>query len=95
MRQYMARGMKREKVLAICGVTKDQFYYRPSGKKRGRKASRWTLRKMPQVGDSLVSNGEVVAHMKKKYENPMVTYGYRKMSAELQLDGFEINKKKV
>jgi len=42
-----------------------------------------------------VSNKDVTAHIESKYEDPQVDYGYHKMTAELQLDGFRINHKKA
>jgi len=50
--------MRRDPALAIAGVTKHQYYHRPSGNARGRKASEVTLR---VVGDDVerVPNGEV------------------------------------
>jgi len=47
------------------------------------------------VREEAVSNKDVTAHIESKYEDPLVDYGYHKMTAELQLDGFKINHKKV
>jgi putative transposase len=96
VRQYMAQGLNRDKVLAICGISKNQFYhvFRGSGS-RGRRSSVNT----PKIeGNGKVqnySNRAVVAHIRSKYEDPNVDYGYHKMTAELQLDGYQINHKKV
>jgi hypothetical protein len=31
----MAQGLKRDKALGICGLSKNQFYYQPSGASQG------------------------------------------------------------
>jgi len=86
--------MRRDPALAIAGVTKHQYYHRPSGNARGRKASEVTLR---VVGDDVerVPNGEVVEVIKGIQEDPDTAYGYRKMTAALMILGFLINHKKV
>ncbi|MFN0216596.1 MAG: IS3 family transposase, partial [Saprospiraceae bacterium] len=90
----MAQGVKRDKVLAICGVSKNQYYYSAKGGSRGRKRSKTTIRESAGTVE-VVSNKDVAAHIGSKYEDPQVDYGYHKMTAELQLDGFKINHKKV
>ena len=47
----MAQGLKRDKVLDTCGVSKSQVYYRCKAGKPGRKPSQHTLQAV---------NGEVV-----------------------------------
>lgn len=86
--------MKRDRALAICGVSKNQYYHKARGGRRGRKRSEATARKLGGTVLS-VSDKDVTAHIKSKYEDPLVDYGYHKMTAELQLDGFQINHKKV
>ena len=36
--------MKLRKAFSIIGITKHQYYYRPTGKKKGRKSSDFTLK---------------------------------------------------
>ncbi len=36
--RYIFQGMKRDTALSIAGITKHQYYYRPTGKTRGRKS---------------------------------------------------------
>jgi putative transposase len=90
----MHLGMKRDMALEICGITRDQFYYKPIGGKRGAKPSKTTFR-MVDGQQTIVPNKDVVAHIAAKYQDPKVDYGYRKMTGDLRLDGFMINKKKV
>lgn len=75
-------------------MSKHQFYHVPRSGTRGRKRSNSTTR---IVGDEVCaySNKSVVGHIRAKYEDPALDYGYHKMTAELQLDGFQINHKKV
>ena len=90
----MSRGLKRDKCLGICGISKNQFYHQSKGGRGGRRASRHTL----QLLDAEVlrrGNGEVIDQIKQIFEHPLIDYGYRKMSAELQLRGYLINHKKV
>ncbi|MFN0188082.1 MAG: transposase [Bacteroidia bacterium] len=90
----MAQGVKRDRVLAICGVSKNQYYYKAKGGSRGRKRSKITMRESAGTNEA-VSNKDVTAYIGSKYEDPQIDYGYHKMTAELQLDGFKINHKKV
>lgn len=90
----MARGLKRDKCLAICGISKNQFYHQATGKKRGRKKSKYTL----QLVDSEQvkrANEYVKEYIRQMFHNPRVDYGYHRMTGALQLAGFFINHKKV
>jgi len=90
----MARGMKRDKALKICRVGRHQFYYKPTGKKRGRKKSKYTL----QLFDSQIinrTNKFVKDYIRSVFDDERVDYGYQRMTGELQLAGFYINHKKV
>jgi transposase InsO family protein len=90
----MAQGLNRDKVLAICGMSKNQFYHEPRGGSRGRKRSEVTTRLV--YDKALVyDNKSLIAYIRSKYDDPHVDYGYHKMTSELQLDGFAINHKKV
>jgi len=92
--RYMAQGMKRDKALAICGLTKDQLYYQPNGGKPGRRASRTTKRWQDGAWQEY-GNGVVVTSMEEVLSEPLADYGYRRMSFELNLLGWHINHKKV
>jgi len=94
VRRYMAQGLKREKVLAICKMSKHQFYYKPKGGLRGRRRSKTTLRVVGEETQAY-DNRAFLAYIRSKYDDPHIDYGYHKMTAELQLDGFIVNHKKV
>ena len=90
----MIEGLKRDVCLQICGISKHQFYHKPSGKKRGRKKTRHTLQLIK--GESVKRlNIEVIQDIKKILENPNADYGYHKMTGDLQILGWFINHKKV
>ena len=90
----MHQGLKRDYVLAVCGLSKHQFYYQPTGGKPGRRLSSHTLRLFEGQGVSM-SNRSVVAEMRSILTDPRVDYGYRKMCGQLTLMGYYINHKKV
>jgi transposase InsO family protein len=86
--------MKRDIALFISGITKHQYYYKPTGKTRGRKASDETLK---FDGDNVnkVPNSKVIETIKEIQEDPDTDYGYRKMTVALMIMGYIINHKKV
>lgn len=86
--------MKRDTGLSIAGITKHQYYYRPKGKKRGRKASDFTL-KIARDSVEKTSNTTVIEAIKEIQKDPDTDYGYRKMTIGLMILGFIINHKKV
>ncbi len=90
----MFQGMKRDKVLGICGISRHQYYYEPTGGRPGRRPTGHTLQK---IGDQVLErpNSEVVDHIRQVLDNPLADYGYHRMTGELTLAGFFINHKKV
>lgn len=94
MRRYVAQGMKRDKVLSICGISKHQYYHEAKGSKPGRKPSGFT-RRLHGGQIQEVPNEEVVGYIRKLFEDPLVDYGHRRMTGALTLAGFYINHKKV
>ena len=90
----MNLGLTRDVCLQICELSKNQFYYNISGKKRGRKKTRHTIQ---LVGTEEVKrlNCCVIEDIKSILKEPHADYGYRKMTSDLQLFGWFINHKKV
>lgn len=86
--------MKRNTALTIAGITKHQYYYKPSCKKRGRKPSKTTLK---IKGDNVdkISNEIVVQEIRNIQKDPDTNYGYHKMTRALMILGYLINHKKV
>jgi transposase InsO family protein len=94
VRQYMTQGLKREQALEICRISKNQFYYTPKSGKPGRRKSKTTKR---LEGDKEVEykNACVKQYIKDVFKDPMIDYGYHRMTSELNIAGFYINHKKV
>jgi transposase InsO family protein len=86
--------MKRDAALSICGVTKHQYYYKPNGRKQGLTPSIVTKQKKNNE-IIIVSNQDVVQEIKRVHEDSDTDYGYRKMTAQLKINGFIVNRKKV
>jgi len=90
----MAQGIIRDRALDQCGITKNQFYHKPSHKKRGRKATR-TTNLQTEEGVREVKNSEVVKQIVNHLKDPLNKEGYQRMTGVLQLLGYYINHKKV
>ena len=90
----MAQGLRRDKALSICKISKNQFYYKATSGKRGRKKSQHTDQLINCVRIQR-SNKFVTQYIKGLFSTPQIDYGHRKMTGELQLSGFFINHKKV
>jgi len=86
--------MTLRKAFSIIGITKHQYYYRPTGKKKGRKASDFTL-KIEDGNVEKIHNKTVIESIKEIQKDPDTDYGYRKMTFALMILGYIINHKKV
>lgn len=91
---FIFRGMKRDAALAIAGLSKHQYYYKPKPGKRGKPSSQETL-KIKGNDVERVPNNVVVQQMKETQSDPDTDYGYHKMTYVLLILGFYINHKKV
>lgn len=95
VRSYVFQGMTVEKGCELVGISRHQYYYRQRAtKRRGVKASKET-KKLVGGKMVIVDNEEVVKAIIKNHENSDLRYGYKKMTIELQTQGFMINSKKV
>jgi len=81
-------------VLRITGVTRHQYYYRPKGKRPGRKSSTST-QKLEQGHCINIPNHQVVQRIIGIQRDPDTEYGYRPMCYCLKQEGYYINVKKV
>ena len=86
--------MKRDTALSIAGISKHQYYYKPSSKKRGRSPSKTTL-KIKDDNVNKVANEIVVQEIREIQKDPDTDYGYHKMTHALMILGYLINHKKV
>ena len=80
--------------MSVVGITKHQYYHKPSNTRSGRRPSSET-KKQDGISIKVVSNKEVVSRIKEVQSDPDTNYGYRKMTYQLQQDGYHINHKKV
>ena len=83
--------MKRDRALSIAGVSKHQYYYKPTGGKPGRKPSSYTS----NVKGEMVSNNDIVMEIEEIKKDTTTDYGYTKMTYELRTEGYIINEKKT
>lgn len=83
--------MKRDRALLIARVSKHQYYYKPTGRKSGRKPSSSTSKYKGEI----ISNRDVVVQMEEIKKDPTTDYGYTKMTYKLKTEGYIINKKKT
>jgi transposase InsO family protein len=86
--------MKRDTALAIAGMSRHQYYYKPKSGKRGRPCSQTTL-KIKGEDVERVPNQSVVEQIMETHTDPDTIYGYHKMTYVLLILGFNINHKKV
>ena len=94
MRKYNALGLKIDTALQITGLTKHQYYHKAKQGKGGAPQSTDTPK---HIDDQTISipNNEVVDHIKLINSEPEIDYGYQKMTKALQINGYDINHKKV
>lgn len=92
----MSLGLKRDTCLSIVGLSKNQFYYKQTGKKAGRKASHFTVWRDPS---SLllysIDNKDVVQKIVDIKLDPDLPNWYRMITMSLKIMGYFINHKKV
>ncbi len=92
--KHIALGMKRDNALSIAGLTRHQYYYKPKGGKRGRKASTHTVY-IGNEQESLVKNDDVLEQIKEVQADKDLRCGKQRMTGQLQMKGYYINEKKV
>jgi transposase InsO family protein len=86
--------MKRDTALAIAGITRHQYYYKPKTGRRGKLPGQTTLRINGEDLDR-VANEVVIEQIKITKSDPDTDYGYHKMTYVLLILGYLINHKKV
>ncbi len=92
----MHEGLGMERCLSLVGITKNQYYHKPTGKKVGRRPSTTTVRKNPWNGDvTEVDNVDVVSRIVEIKLDPDQANYYRLITLTLCLEGYYINHKKV
>jgi len=92
----MGKGLIRDTCLKIVNLSKNQFYYKSTGQKPGRRASKTTTYRDPETLEiSEVNNEEVVQRIVEIKLDPDHANHYRLIGLGLCLLGFFINHKKV
>jgi transposase InsO family protein len=96
VKQYINKGLTRDMVLSISGVTRHQLYYQPKEGKVGRSSSKVTKYKDNETQELLEKlNNEVVDEIIKIKSDPDQGSWYKLITASLKILGFYINHKKV
>jgi len=88
---YAHKGLGLNIALAIVGIKRSTFYYKPNGRARGKPCSTHTKK----LNGELVHNDKVLELILKTLSNEYHDYGYQVMSVELKKQGYIINEKKV
>lgn len=89
---YVDQGHKVKVCLKASQVSSSSFYYKSTGKRKGKLPSNHTAK----VNGDLVSNAEVVEQIRELLSHEFVDYGYIKVTHWLRKrKGYIINKKKV
>ena len=92
----MGLGIKRDQVLEIVGLTKNQFYYNAIGNKPGKRPSVVTIWRDPNTMINYeVNNENVVDKIVDIKLDPNQSNWYRMITIRLQILGYFINHKKV
>lgn len=92
---YVFQGLKLQVSLSIAKISKHQFYYKKRKDKPGIKPSSECFFVDADGVVTTVLNTRVVEEMEQIHQDLDTDYGYRKMTAALQLLGYDINHKKV
>ena len=93
---YIAKGVPVTDALNMLHIPRSSFYSTPSTSpsRAGRADSMHTVRRNGRE-TLYLTNGEVVEEMRAVLSQEFVCYGYKKVTKQLQREGFVINRKKV
>ncbi|THH34191.1 DDE-type integrase/transposase/recombinase, partial [Neolewinella litorea] len=101
MRDYQSQGLRLRDALEAFNLTRHQYYHRPpltadgSRSRPGVAASTHTDHFDEAGICSPRPNAEVVEHIQTVQEDDDLRCGYKRMTAQLELRGYRINRKKV
>lgn len=88
---YAHKGLGVNRAIAIVGIKRSTYYYKPNGLPRGKPNSTHTVK----LGGEIVSNSVVLESILKLLSNEYHDYGYQVVTQELKKLGYIINAKKV
>ena len=83
-------GMRTEKALRIASLARSTYYYEPTGGKKGRRPTGFTMMNGTKVADS-----KVIESVNEILQHEFIDYGYIRTAKALKAMGYQINKKKV
>ena len=89
--RYVGKGLNVSDAVAIAGIKKSSYYYRPNGKPKGKRPSTHTFKH----GEGMVANDAVVGEIINLISPEYHDYGYKVSSELLKRKGYLINHKKV
>ncbi len=89
--RYVGNGLNVTDAVAIAGIRKSTYYYRPNGKPKGKRPSTHTFK----LGEGMVTNDAVVGEILNLISPEYHDYGYKVSSVLLKRKGYLINHKKV
>ncbi len=89
--RYIQKGMKATKAAQVADFSRSGYYYKPNGRKPGKRPTLFTLKK----DGTLVENSIVVQAVKEIINPDFIDYGYEKTTVELHKKEYIINRKKV
>lgn len=92
--RYISQGLRSRRAFQIAGIPTYQYYFRPQKGKPGRKPGTPVL-KIDDKGKYEVMNQEVVKEIEDTQADPGLNYGDHVMTRPLQLQGWQINHKKI
>ena len=101
VRYYNGRGLRVPEALDVFQLTRHQYYHRPkvgadgSPCRPGRKATTHTIHHRAEGRVELHPNEKVVRTMKDIQMDDDLRCGYKRMKGQLELEGYQINAKKV
>jgi putative transposase len=87
---FIERGHMKKEVCRITEIQRSVVYYLAKDNKPGRKPSILTM-----FNNEMVTDERVLTSVKGLLDHEFLSYGYFKISKQLKIDGFVINKKKV
>ena len=90
VRDFVAQGLTIDIALQVAALSRSTYYYRFTGGKKGTSPSTSTC-----FNGEHISNDQVVAHIKQILEPEFIDYGYHRVTAVLNDEGYQISKSKV
>jgi transposase InsO family protein len=95
VRSCIFQGLKTAVAFQISGITKYQYYYKKKKTKQGRESSITTFYTDSSGEKIKVSNDVIIQEIKQIHQDHDTDYDYQKMETAMQIDGYNINHKKV